>query len=68
MLAAEDTTAPVQDDEVARVQDWRIDRFIELGFTYRQARRLAEKQADWHSAETLLKHGCPLDLVRHLLS
>jgi hypothetical protein len=68
MLAAEDTTAPVVDEEATRVYHWRVHRFRELGFTLWQSRRLADRQVDWHSAQTLLVAGCPIDLVFDILS
>jgi hypothetical protein len=57
-----------QDIEAVRVARWRVRRFRGLGFTLWQARRLAEEQASWHEAETLLMAGCPPDLVFDLLS
>jgi hypothetical protein len=57
-----------QDAEATRVYRWRVCRFLELGFTLRQARRLADGTAGWHEAEALLMAGCPPDLVFDLLS
>jgi hypothetical protein len=70
VLAAEDTSVePVTlDEEATRVYHWRIHRFRELGFTLWQSRRLADRQADWHSAQDLLKHGCSVDLTFDILS
>lgn len=35
-------------------------RFMELGFNVRQAVELAERGADWHQADRLLRAGCDL--------
>jgi len=56
------------DEEAVRVYHWRVHRFLALGFTLRQARRLASLHVEWHSAEKLLEQGCPVDLVFDLLS
>jgi hypothetical protein len=57
-----------QHPEATRVYRWRVCRFLELGFTLRQARRLADSVAGWHEAEALLAAGCPVDLVFDLLT
>ncbi len=55
-------------DEETAVLHWRVRRFLELGFTLRQARTLSALPADWHAAQELLSVGCPLrhayDLLR----
>lgn len=56
------------DEEAVRVFHWRVRRFVALGFTLWQARRLAHVQADWHTAEVLLGDGCPVVLAFDLLS
>ena len=58
----------VDDDEAFRVLHWRIRRFLELGFTLRQARALAGGSAEWHDAEKLLARGGPVDAAFDLLS
>ena len=57
-----------QDEEAVRVFHWRVRRFRGLEFTLWQSRRLAEEQASWHEAETLLAAGCPAWLVFDLLT
>lgn len=57
-----------QDEEAVQVFHWRVHRFVELGFTLRQARTLAALQADWHAAEHLLGDGCQADTAFDLLS
>lgn len=47
---------------------WVRHQFVLLGFTRRQASRLADLRSSWHDAETLLKAGCPLELVFDLLT
>jgi hypothetical protein len=65
---AETPTAAVVCDKAAEVYRWRREHFVELGLNRRQARRLAEIGADWHSAQTLHIRGCPLDLIFDILS
>lgn len=55
-------------DEVDRVYRWRRDKFLELGFSWLEARMLADAGADYHQAERLLDVGCPRHLVFDLLS
>lgn len=55
------------DEEAHRVFHWRVRRFIDLGFTLRQSRLMAEAQADWHTAEHLLHDGCQRDTAFLLL-
>ena len=57
----------IEDEEAIRVTDWRVERFLELGFTTRQARLLAVAEADWHGAFRLLAAGCDLDTAFRLL-
>jgi hypothetical protein len=47
--------APLED---AAVLMWRRLRFLELGFSLRESRILAEQGADWHEAELLIVAGC----------
>lgn len=56
------------DEEAVRVYHWRVRRFLELGFTLRQARTLAGGDADWHEAAVLVTAGCPRDTAFDVLS
>ncbi len=47
-------------DEIVRVEEFKIERFIELGLDRREAIRAVEDEIDWHTVEALLKTGCPL--------
>jgi hypothetical protein len=60
--------AGVQDEEAVRVFHWRVRRFLDLGFTLRQARTLAGGEAEWHNAEKLLGRGCSRETAFDLLS
>jgi hypothetical protein len=57
-----------RDEEAVRVFHWRVRRCVALGFTLRQARRIANGPSGWHEAETLLERGCPAETVVRLLS
>lgn len=59
--------AVTEDEESVRVTHWRVQRFLELGFTVRQARLLAAAQADWHGASVFLAAGCELETAFRLL-
>lgn len=67
-MAAVEEQASVLSDEELDVLRWRRQMFLDLGFTVRQSRRLAEIAADWHRAEALLVAGCPTDTAFDLLS
>ena len=41
------------------VSAWRIERFLELGYTVDQALELAELRVDHHDVENLIRQGCP---------
>jgi hypothetical protein len=55
-------------EQQSQVYQWRRLRFLALGFNRRQAARLADVQASWHEAETLLAAGCPVELVFDILN
>jgi hypothetical protein len=60
--------AEAQLEPETQVYHWRRFRFLELGFNRRQAAALAEAQADYHQAATLIAAGCTVDLAFDLLS
>ncbi len=47
----------------------RFERFVGLGFTIPQSRRLAlDRAVDTHEAKTLVAKGCPIHLAFDILS
>ena len=54
--------------EAVALFEYRKERFIELGFSFRLALRLARDGADWHEAERLLAAGCPPATAARLLA
>lgn len=65
------TDGQTQDEppsEAQKVYEYRCERFRELKFTPRTSRILAEKEADWHEAEKLLKRGWPHGTVAKLVT
>lgn len=63
--ATADFDQPNQDD--ARLHDWLVARFLEIGFTQTAARILADRRADWHYAADLRERGCPIPCLYKLL-
>jgi hypothetical protein len=47
-------------DEIVRVEQFQIERFMGLGLGRYQAIRAVEDSVDWHAVEALLKAGCTL--------
>jgi hypothetical protein len=50
-------------DEILRVEQFKIERFMRLGLGRYEAIRAVEDAVDWHGVETLLKTGCTLALA-----
>jgi hypothetical protein len=50
-------------DEILRVEQFKIERFMGLGLGRYEAIRAVEDAVDWHAVETLLKTGCTLALA-----
>ena len=50
-------------DEIVRVEQFKIQRFMGLGLGRYEAIRAVEDAVDWHAVEMLLKTGCPLPLA-----
>lgn len=46
-------------DEIVRVEESEIERFMALGLGRYQAIRAVEDAIDWHAVEALLKTGSP---------
>jgi hypothetical protein len=47
-------------DEIVRVGQFKIERFMGLGLGRYEAVRAVEDAVDWHAVEALLKSGCRL--------
>lgn len=47
-------------DEIVRVEEFKIERFMALGLGRYEAIRAVEDAIDWHTVEALLQTGCPL--------
>jgi hypothetical protein len=50
-------------DEIVRVEQFKIQRFMGLGLGRYEAIRAVEEAVDWHAVERLLKTGCTLPLA-----
>jgi hypothetical protein len=50
-------------DEIVRVEQFKIERFMGLGLGRYEAIRAVEDAVDWHAVEALLKTGCALALA-----
>lgn len=57
---------PAAAGEQDRLDAWRLERFLELGFPVAVAERLTREQADWHRLSALLDAGCPLRLAKRI--
>jgi hypothetical protein len=47
-------------DEIVRVEQFKIERFMGLGLGRYEAIRAVEDAVDWHAVEALLTTGCTL--------
>ena len=47
-------------DEIVRVEQFKIERFMGLGLGRYEAIRAVEDAVDWHAVEALLHTGCTL--------
>jgi len=45
-------------DDILRIEQFKIERFMGLGLGRYQAIRAVEDAVDWHAVETLVKKGC----------
>jgi hypothetical protein len=50
-------------DEIVRVEELKIKRFMALGLGRYEAIRAVEAAIDWHAVEALLKTGCALTVA-----
>jgi len=47
-------------DEIVRIEQFKIERFMGLGLGRYEAIRAVEDAIDWHAVEGLVKTGCTL--------
>ena len=50
-------------DEIVRVEQFKIERFVGLGLGRYEAIRAVEDAIDWRAVESLLQSGCALSLA-----
>jgi hypothetical protein len=50
-------------DEIVKVEEYEIERFMALGLGRYQAIRAVEDAVDWNALEALLKTGCALTVA-----
>lgn len=50
-------------DEIVRVEEFKIERFMALGLGRYEAIRAVEDAIDWHAVEALLQTGCALTVA-----
>jgi hypothetical protein len=50
-------------DEIIRVEESKIERFMALGLGRYEAIRAVEDAIDWHTVEALLQTGCALTVA-----
>jgi hypothetical protein len=55
---AETTEAPLNENEPARVESWRLHILLEAGYPVHLAERIAGSEVDLHGAVKLVKSGC----------
>ena len=54
-------------DEIVRVEESKIERFMALGLGRYEAIRAVEDAIDWHTVEALLQTGCALTVALEVL-
>ncbi len=55
---AEMTEAPLNENEPARVESWRLHILLEAGYPVHLAERIAGSEVDLHYAVELVTRGC----------
>jgi hypothetical protein len=55
---AEMTEAPLNENEPARVESWRLHILLEAGYPVHLAERIAGSEVDLHHAVELVTRGC----------
>ena len=65
--APESRSALLLDEAHDDVFRWRLEQFLELGFSTEEAAALAESEADLAQARTVLGGGCTLGVAFRIL-
>jgi hypothetical protein len=50
-------------DDILRVEKFKIDNFMRMGCSYREAVFAVEEGVDWHLVQELIDKGCDLELA-----
>jgi hypothetical protein len=53
----------IASDEIVRVEEFQIERFMALGLGRYEAIRAVEDGIDWRTVEALVKTGCPFTVA-----
>jgi hypothetical protein len=53
----------IASDEIVRVEEFKIGRFMALGLGRYEAIRAVEDGIDWHAVEVLVDAGCALTVA-----
>ena len=54
-------------DEPEKVEGWRLERFLALGYPVDVAESLVAAHADWHAIADLIAAGCPRELAARIV-
>lgn len=58
----------VKTAEVERIEMWRVDQLVRLGFEGEQVAALLEHEVDLGEVRRLVEAGCPHELVVRILT
>lgn len=47
-------------DETLRIEKFKIDNFLRIGYSVTDAIDAVDHGKDWHEVENLVEKGCPL--------
>lgn len=53
----------IASDEIVRVEEYKVERFVALGLGRYEAIRAVEAGVDWHAVESLVEKQCPLSVA-----
>jgi hypothetical protein len=54
----------IASDEIVRIEEYKIERFMTLGLGRYDAIRAVEAGIDWHTVDRLVnQNGCPLTVA-----
>lgn len=58
----------VSDAKELERHDWRLERYLELGYPRHLAEVLELAHVDWHELARLLEDGCPPQIALEILT